>query len=357
MAFEDKINYFHLGIQSYSGSECQARKRIMVMEKAKLARLRLRHARWLCVLFISTLLALTAQACQYPCKPIRLIVPAEPGGGIDAIARMISLTLADELKATVVVMNKGGAAGNVGTAFAAAAPNDGYTLLVTGLGHISSALLSRQPGYDPIQDFEPIAKIAEAPNVLLINAALKIDNVNDLVRISREKPGFITFGANGGSNHISAEIFQHKNKLSWLHVPYKGSALALRATLSGEINLIFIAANQVNQAVETGKVKALAVAYPKRLGYLPGVPTMKESGINGVESSQWYGILAPDGTPQHIIDVIERVIKDDLERNGKLQKYLQGNHLETAFMGKQDFKKFMLDDTQRIKRLNIEINN
>jgi len=357
MTFEEKIKHFDRKIQSYKDNEYKTTRKILVKVCVKMACFGMRHVRWLCVLFMATFFGLTAQACQYPCKPIRLIVPAEPGGGIDAIARMISLTLADELKATVVVMNKGGAAGNVGTAFAAAAPNDGYTLLVTGLGHISSALLSRQPGYDPIQDFEPIAKIAEAPNVLLINAALKIDNVNDLVRISREKPGFITFGANGGSNHISAEIFQHKNKLSWLHVPYKGSALALRATLSGEINLIFIAANQVNQAVETGKVKALAVAYPKRLGYLPGVPTMKESGINGVESSQWYGILAPDGTPQHIIDVIERVIKDDLERNGKLQKYLQGNHLETAFMGKQDFKKFMLDDTQRIKRLNIEINN
>jgi tripartite-type tricarboxylate transporter receptor subunit TctC len=195
------------------------------------------------------------------------------------------------------------------------------------------------------------------PNVLLIHSGLPIDNVKDLVRISREKPRGITFGANGGSNLISAEIFQHKNKLSWLHVPYKGSALALRATMSGETDLIFIASNLANQAVETGKVKALAVAYPRRLGYLPGVPTMKEAGFNGVESSQWYGILAPDGTPQHIIDVIERVIKDDLERNGKLQKYLQGNHLETAFLGKQDFKKFMLDETQRIKRLNIEISN
>lgn len=360
MAFEVTGNNFDPKNKINKGSEIQASKRLRVLGNTKLACLRAGGAQWvrlLCVLVMASFFGLTAQACQYPCKPIRLIVPAEPGGGIDAMARMVALALADELKATVVILNKGGAAGNLGTAFAATALNDGYTLLVTGLGHISSALLSRQPGYDPIQDFEPIAKIAEAPNVLLINSGLRIDNVKDLVRLSREKPGFITFGANGGSNLISAEIFQNKNNLNWLHVPYKGSGPALRAAMSGETDLIFIAANLANQAVETGKVKALAVAHPKRLGYLHGVPTMKEAGISGVESSQWYGVLAPDGTPPYILEIIERVIKDDLENNGKLQKYLQGNHLEAAFMGRQDFKKFMLDEAHRIKRLNIEITN
>jgi len=163
-----------------------------------------------------------AQACpNYPCKTIRVVVPSEAGGGIDGMARALAQVLTVRLKADVVVMNKPGAYGAVGTTWAASAPEDGYTLVVNGLSHVSTPALAERATYDPIEDFVPVAKMAEAPHVLLVNSELPVNSLADLTRLARQRPQGVTFAAAGGATSFAAESFKQRAGGRWIHVPTK----------------------------------------------------------------------------------------------------------------------------------------
>lgn len=313
---------------------------------------------WVALLVLLVAYTGPASACQpYPCKPMRVVVPVEPGGGIDAMARLLAQVFSVRLKADVVVLNKPGAFGGVGSAWAASAPNDGYTLLVTGLNHVSTPLLSERPLYDAVQDFVPIAKIAEAPNVLLVNSDLPVDSVADLARLSRQRAQGLAFAAIGGSTRIAAELFQQRSGGKWVHIPYKGSPQALRSTITGDTDVVFVNTQLAQAALDGGRVRALAITHPKRVDYMSAIPTLRELGFDDADSSQWYGILAPAGTPAAVIDVLEKAIRQELMPDGMLQKYIQTNRLEASYLAKQDFRVFLQEQTRRIKQLNIELNH
>ena len=313
--------------------------------------------KWVTPLLLAMSFSSPAFACQnYPCKPIRVVVPSEPGGGIDGMGRIVAQVLSVRLKADVVVLNKPGAFGAVGSVWAASAPDDGYTLVVNGLSHVSTPALAERPTYDPIEDFVPIAKIAEAPHVLLVNNELPANTLAELTRLARQRSQGVTFAAAGGATSFAAESFKQRAGGRWLHVPYKGSAAALRSTMSGETDLIFVATQLAQTALDGGRVRALAISHPKRVDYMPTVPTLRELGYDDVDTSQWYGLFAPAGTPAAIVDVLDKAIRQELVPGGLLQKYIQNNRMESAYLSRQDFRVFLQDQTKRIKQLNIDLN-
>jgi tripartite-type tricarboxylate transporter receptor subunit TctC len=314
--------------------------------------------KWAASLLLVMVFADIAGACpNYPCKPIRVVVPMEAGGGIDGMARVLAQVFSSRLAADVVVLNKPGAFGAVGASWAASAPNDGYTLLMTGLNHVTVPVMSERAPYDPVQDFTPVAKIAESAHVLLVNSDLPINNIADLSRLSRQRPQGLTLATTGGATRIAAESFQRRTGATWLYVPYKGSSQALRSTISGETDLIFASSQLAQVALDSGRVRALAVSHPRRVEYMPAVPTLRELGFDDTDLSQWYGLLAPAGTPVATIDMLEKAIRQELIPGGILQKYIQNNRLETSYLGKQEFKYFLQEQARRIKLLNVDMNN
>jgi len=315
-------------------------------------------AKFAAVIVLAVVDANPVFACtNYPCKPIRLVVPMEAGGGIDGMARVLAQVLSTRLNADVVVLNKPGAFGAVGSSWTASAPNDGYTLLVTGLNHVAVPLMSERAPYDAVRDFTPIAKIADSAHVLLVNSDLPVNSIADLSRVSRQRPQGLTLATTGGATRIAAESLQRRTGGAWLFIPYKGSSQALRSTISGETDLIFASSQLAQVALDSGRVRALAISHPKRVDYMPAVPTLRELGFDDTDLSQWYGVLAPAGTPVAVIELLERAIRQELAPGGILQKYIQTNRLETAYIVKQEFKIYLQEQTKRIKLLNIEPTN
>lgn len=314
--------------------------------------------KWVTPLLLAMSFSSPAFACpNYPCKPIRLVVPYETGGGIDSTARALAQVFRTRLKAEVVVMNKPGALGAIGTSSVASSPNDGYTLLVTAVNHVATAVLSERPLYDAIQDFAPIAKITDGPHILLVNGELPVNNAADLARLARQRPQGLTFANTGSATLLAAESFKQRSGGKWLPIPYKGSAQAMLSTITGETDVVFVGSQLALTALEGGRVKALAISSPKRVDYLPSVPTLRELGFDDVDSSQWYGILAPAGTPVAVIEILDKAIRQELVPDGILQKFIQTSRLETAYLGRPDFKVFLQEQAKRIKQLNIDVNN
>ncbi len=214
------------------------------------------------------------------------MVPAEPGGGIDQVARLLAKGIAPTLAQSVIVINRSGASGNVGTASVARSEPDGYTLLLTGVGHLVSPLLHGSPGYEPLKDFVPVAKIANAPNVLVVHESLKGMSLAQLLEDPRSRTAGLAYASAGygHSSHLAAEVFMTRTGASWLHVPYRGTGPASRALIAGEVQLMFVPAGSVQALLATGRAFAVAVAHPQRLASLPSTPTFAEQAFLGPSS-------------------------------------------------------------------------
>ena len=245
-----------------------------------------------------------ALAQNYPTKPIRFIVPFAPGGGVDLIARTIAQKLNDSWGQSVVVDNRGGGGGNIGTDMVAKAPPDGYTLLMGYVGNlaINPFLFPKLP-YDPRTDFAPIALAATAPNVLVAHPSLPANSVRELVALAKAKPGALNYASagNGTVGHLVAELFKTETGAQITHIPYKGNGPALTDVLGGQVQLLFAAPGAVIQHARAGKLRALAVASPKREPSLSEVATFAEAGFPTVEAYGWYGVLTAAGTSRDII--------------------------------------------------------
>ena len=259
-------------------------------------------------LLILCLLGLNCEAQDYPNKPIRLIVPFATGGGNDAVARVVAQQLGVELKQSVIVENRPGAGGAVGTETAARSAADGYTLFLGGVGSLSvnPNLFSKLP-YDPIKDFEPIILIASAPSVLVVYPAFAATDVRSLIALAKKDPGKINFASNGNgsSAHIAAVMFTTQSGVDLMHVPYKGLAPALNDLLVGRVDLMFSSIVAIIPQIQAGKLRALAVTGKHRAPLLPEVPTLAEAGLPDYQAGSWYGLLAPAGTPQDILSKIQ----------------------------------------------------
>ena len=241
-----------------------------------------------------------ATAVAYPVKPIRIIVPFAPGGGTDLMARAIAVRYTETWGQPVVVDNRAGGNGNIGTEIVAKAPADGYTLLFnTNATLVINPHMSKL-GYDPVRDFAPITQAAVLPFVLLVHPSVPVKSVFDLIALIKAKPGEFNYGSsgNGGGAHLAGELLKSMAKLEMTHVPYKGAAPALIALIGGEVKFMFVSVVPATPLIESGKLRVIGVSSPKRSPSLPNVPAVAETpGLAGFASDLWYGMLTPAGTP------------------------------------------------------------
>ena len=244
-----------------------------------------------------------AHAQTYPAKPIRMVLPFPPGGPTDLLGRQIALKLSENVAQPVVPENRPGAGGNLGNELAAKAPADGYTIAVASNVLAISPNLYRKLNYDPIRDFAAISLVAQVPNVFICHPSIPAKNLKELVAAARNAPGKLTFssGGLGTGQHLAGEMFKSFSKLDTLHVPYKGSGVAMLGMIGGHVDMMVIGVPPAVPHIQSGKVRALAALSAERLAVLPNVPTSKESGFPGYEVTSWYGIVAPANTPRDII--------------------------------------------------------
>ncbi len=246
----------------------------------------------------------TARAADYPTKSIRLVVPYAPGGGADAVARIVARKVGEQMGQAIVIENKGGAGAIVGTDLVAKAEPDGYTLLLGQSGPISiNPAVYRNLPYDPVKDFAPITMTTGYPYILVVNAELPAGTLQEFVSLAKAKPGTMNYGSTGvgAANHLVAELFNSKAGLKMTHVPYRGTALAVGDLVAGTLTMVFGDPVSVLPHIKSGKLRALAVTSAQRSSVAPEIPTVAESGFPNFEALAWHGILAPARTPVAIV--------------------------------------------------------
>ena len=241
-------------------------------------------------------------ADKYPTKPIRFIVPFPPGGGTDIVARVIAQRMTETLGEQVVVDNRGGAGGTIGAEIAARAVPDGYTLIMVSGSYAVNPTVYKL-SYDPVDGVTPIAQIATGPFVVVVHPSVPVKNIKELLALAKAKPGGLNFASTGtgGITHLTTELFKLMAHVNLTHIPYKGTGPAIIDLLGGQVQVLFGASAALVPHVRTGKLRALAVTGPERMGALPDLPTVNESGVPGYEVSLWYGVLGPKGLPKDIV--------------------------------------------------------
>jgi tripartite-type tricarboxylate transporter receptor subunit TctC len=253
----------------------------------------------------ATLAAVTAHAATaYPTKPIRIIVAYTPAGATDILARVVGQKLSESWGQPVIVDNRAGAAGNIGTEVAAKATADGYTLIMGTAGtHGINVSLYRKLNWHPVTDFAPVSLVAMVPNIMVVNNAQPFKNVKELIAYAKANPGKLSYGSpgNGSTAHLSMELFKSMTGINLVHIPYKGSAGVLADVMGGQIAVTIDNMPPYLPQVKVGKIRALAVSPAKRSSAMPELPTIAEAGVPGYESGAWFGLLAPAGTPKDIV--------------------------------------------------------
>lgn len=308
-----------------------------------------------CLAVLSSLITVAAFA-QYPDKPIKLVVPFAAGAGTDAVARFVAQKLEVELKQSVIVENKVGASGAIGTQFVAAAPADGYSLLFVASPFTTVAAATPQiANYDPIKQFAPIALIATGPLVWVTHDKAPFTSMREMIAYAKANPGKLSYGSAGagGVNHLALELLQNKTGIEMLHVPYKGIAPAITDLLGHSITLVTGTIPAVLQHVKSGKVRALAVTGDKRSALLPDVPTMKEAGANGTDVYNYWGIVAPSGTPAPIIARLNTVVQKMLAQKD-VQERLAADGVELTPGGPDRLTSFIYSDFNGWKKLVVD---
>jgi tripartite-type tricarboxylate transporter receptor subunit TctC len=257
-----------------------------------------------------------AQAEEYPAHPVRIIVAYPPGGSTDVSARLLAERLTTKLKQSFVVENRPGAGGTIGANFVAKAPADGYTLLFAASPELSIAKLTTPDlPYDPYKDFAPITLVGQVPFILVANNNFPPNNIKELIAYAKANPNKVNFSSfgNNTSNHLGGELFSQQAGIKMTHVPYRGSSPSLTDLMGGQIQITFDTITAVYPLIMSHKIKALAVATPERSPLAPELPTVSESGLPGYVAGTWFGLLAPAGTPQPIVDKLAAEIRTILE--------------------------------------------
>jgi tripartite-type tricarboxylate transporter receptor subunit TctC len=250
----------------------------------------------------------TTHAQDYPNRPIRLMVPFAPGGGVDTTARVLAAKVSESIKQTVIVDHRPGAGGTIGADFVAKAPPDGYTIMLTVSGLAAAPALFKSLPFDPIADLAPVTQVAASTLLLVVTPTLPANSARELIALAKAKPGSLNYGSSGvgAPLHLTMEIFKHSTGIDIVHIPFKGDAPMNTALIAGDVQLAFLPASTGVPLIDAGRVRALGLIGSKRAAALPDVPTLTESGVNGLESSSWYGVFAPAKTPRAIIDTLQR---------------------------------------------------
>jgi tripartite-type tricarboxylate transporter receptor subunit TctC len=307
----------------------------------------------LAIRIAALLLAFTAAAAaqDYPNRPVRVIVPFPPGGVNDTVGRLVAAQLSERLGKQFVVENKTGAASVVGSEIAANAPKDGYTLLVVSIVNAVNPWLYKLP-YDPVNAFTPVALLATAPNVLVVNPEFPAKSVKEVLDLAKAKPGEIPYATAGVGSfmHLSSELFKLMARIDMLHVPFKGGGPAMIDLVAGHTKLGFATTITTSPFIRSGKLRGLGVGSLKRSAVLPELPTIDESGVRGYDVSNWIGMVAPAGTPPEIVDKLHKEIAASLA-SPELQKQLAARGAEVVPMSATEFGSFMGKEMAKWERV------
>lgn len=281
-------------------------------------------------------------AQNFPSKSITIVVPASPGGAIDLAARLIGQKLSDAWGQPVLIDNKTGATGMIGTDFVAKSAPDGHTLVLVASSHAINPSMVKKLPFDTLKSFEPVVQTHVVPLVLVVTNALPVKSVKELVAYAKARPGMLSFASSGagGAPHFSGELFKSLTGIDMVHIPYKGSTLAHPDLISGRVSMMFDTVAAVNVQIKAGTVRALAVTTGKRSSVVPTVPTMAEAGISGYETSTWGGVLAPAGTPKAVVTKLNTEINRILALPDVRQR-LQDAGIEPGGGTPQQFSDFI----------------
>jgi tripartite-type tricarboxylate transporter receptor subunit TctC len=309
-----------------------------------------------------TTLSAFAQAADYPSKPIKIVVTFPPGGSADAIIRILSTRLNDKMGQPLVIDNRPGAGGNIGLSVVAKAAPDGYVLGVGAAGGLTanSSLYPQMP-FDVAKDFQPITMLAAIPFVLVGHPSVPADNMQQLIAYAKSQPGKVSIGhgGNGTAMHLSTALFTQMTDLKMIEVPYRGSGPAAMDTLSGQIQLSITDLAAALPHIKAGKLKAFAVTSPKRLNNLPEVPTLAESGLTGYDSTGWFGLVAPAGTPAAIIQRLHTEFTAALNDEA-IKTQMRQNGMEPVATSMEGLDAYIKSETQKwakvIRQANIKLN-
>jgi tripartite-type tricarboxylate transporter receptor subunit TctC len=309
-----------------------------------------------------TTLSAFAQAADYPSKPIKIVVTFPPGGSADAIIRILSTRLNDKLGQALVIDNRPGAGGNIGLSVVAKAAPDGYVLGVGAAGGLTanSSLYPQMP-FDVAKDFQPITMLAAIPFVLVGHPSVPADNMQQLIAYAKSQPGKVSIGhgGNGTAMHLSTALFTQMTDLKMIEVPYRGSGPAAMDTLSGQIQLSITDLAAALPHIKAGKLKAFAVTSPKRLNNLPEVPTLAESGLSGYDSTGWFGLVAPAGTPAAIIQRLHTEFTAALNDEA-IKTQMRQSGMEPVATTMEGLDAYIKSETQKwakvIRQANIKLN-
>jgi tripartite-type tricarboxylate transporter receptor subunit TctC len=299
-------------------------------------------SRWLLAAAFACGLVTPAVAQDYPRKPITIVSSAAPGGGVDLITRLVARALSEEWKQPVVVENRAGAGGMIGTEYVAKAPPDGYTLLTVSLGHATNLSLYRKMAYDTLADFTPLSLLAKLPVVLVVTKSLPVNSVKELIAYAKAHPDKLSCGSggNGSSQHLACEMFKNMAGVKILHVPYRGVAAAGTDVIGGQIEMMFDQISFAAQNVRAGNVKALAVTTPKRSPLMPDLPTMDEAGVSGYDAVTWFGLLGPANMPKSVTEKFRTDLPRVMARP-EIRQALEKQNFDPVFSSPTEFDTFL----------------
>ena len=294
-----------------------------------------------------------AAVASYPERPIRLVCPFPPGGGVDIVSRILAAALPESMGQQVIVENRTGASGIVGSELVANAAPDGYTLLMGNVAtHAVNVSLYKKLSYDPLKDFAPISRVAELPEVLVIHPSLPAHTVKELIAFAKARPGQLTYGSAGSGTptHLAAELFKSMAGVNIVHVPYKGTPPAMTDLLAGQVTMIFSNILSALPLVKAKKVRALGVSSLKRARAAPEIPTIAESGLPGFYENSWYGVLAPAATSPAIVTRLNTAVVQALKTPAVADRIAQQG-AEVAPSSPTEFRDFMRSEIERYAKI------
>ncbi len=292
-----------------------------------------------------------ASGQQYPTRPIRLIVPFAPGGGTDILARVIGQNLSESMGQPVVVDNRAGAGGNIGAELTVKAARDGYTIMMVSASYSVNAAIYKL-SFDPVKDLSAVAQVASVPFVLVAHPSVAANNVKELIALARARPGQLNYASsgNGSAPHLAGALLTLMTNTQMVHVPYKGGSPAINDVIAGQVQLLFSTVIQALPFIKAGRLKSIALASMKRAPSLPQVATIDESGISGFDVTNWFGILAPGGTPQPIVAKLNSEIVRHVQ-SPELMQRLAAEGAEPVSGSPADFEKVIRADIAKYTRI------
>lgn len=284
------------------------------------------------------LAAAAAAAAEFPARPVRFVVASSPGGALDVLARLVGPKLTEKWAQPVVVDNRAGAGGVIGTEMVANANPDGYNILVIAQGFTANPFLYKKLPYRTPEDFAPITILAYGPNVLVVHPSVKAGSVKELIALAKAQPGKLNYATSGvgAASHLSIEMFKRMTGVDMVHIPYKGAGAATAAVVGGQVQLLFTSTGAAMPHIKSGRLKALGLTTAKRTPALPEVPTIAETGLAGFQVDGWYALMAPGKTPKPIIDRLYRDTAEVLKMPDTVAR-IESFGLEPAGISPQQF--------------------